>query len=553
MESSEEVVKERKEKLKKWLKNPYNLILVAVLLFALVIRLHYFFMTSDQPLWWDEADYMAYAKNLAGFQVDWIVTPEHKSLLSFIVAAFFKLGASESLTKLFIQVIPSILTVLLAYLVCIEMYKDKRIGLIVAFLVATFWAHLFNSMRFHVGIPALFTAFLAIYVFWQGYENRKKIFGKIDTKWAIPITVFFVMLTYSIRRGYFLFGIFFFIYMLLTRNWKSLIKDKYNWVALALAIILLFLMENLIFASAEVGVGAFSTYFQSDFPINFLSLQVFSSYFSSLGAGLDVLLYLFWLGFALLTLNFLLSLGHIRRITQGTAKSDLFNILSIIITLFFFIYVIRAQNGFGEPRWFFPLLLGSLICISRASLKVIDYIKPYSKHLAIGLLIAMIGFGGYYEVKHADSIIKSRVDSFTGIREASLFINSISGENDIIISKGEPQVMYYSERKAIQPSRLLRWDGNDVPFEPFLEKIREIPEAKYLLVSFSEPNHPPWMKQVQYTSNGQYAIWEIPFMDTKIDFINNQQDIKPFKTYEDITFTLLDIKQDIFIYSITRN
>ena len=35
--------------------------------------------------------------------------------------------------------------------------------------------------------------------------KKEKIFGKIDPKWAIPLTVLFVVLTYSIRRGYFLF------------------------------------------------------------------------------------------------------------------------------------------------------------------------------------------------------------------------------------------------------------------------------------------------------------------------------------------------------------
>mgnify|MGYP001571779780 CR=1 FL=1 len=61
------------------------------------------------------------------------------------------------------------------------------------------------------------------------------------------------------------------------------------------------------------------------------------------------------------------------------------------------------------------------------------------------------------------------------------------------------------------------------------------------------------MKKIQYTNDGQIAVWEIPFMDTKIDFINQQQDIKRAATYGNITFMLLDIKGDVFIYEIIRN
>ena len=47
--------------------------------------------------------------------------------------------------------------------------------------------------------------------------------------------------------------------------------------------------------------------------------------------------------------------------------------------------------------------------------------------------------------------------------------------------------------------------------------------------------------------------WEIPFMDTKVDFLNNIQDVKQSKSYGDLTFNLVGVKQDVFIYKIVRN
>ena len=131
---SANLAEKRKEKIKIWLKDRHNLLFVLIFTLAILIRLYYFWLTKTQPLWWDEADYMAYAKNLAGFHVDWIVTPEHKSLSSFLVAAIFKIGLTEVVAKFVLQIIPSILSVFLVYFVCREMYKDKRVALIVSFL-----------------------------------------------------------------------------------------------------------------------------------------------------------------------------------------------------------------------------------------------------------------------------------------------------------------------------------------------------------------------------------------------------------------------------------
>ena len=62
----------------------------------------------------------------------------------------------------------------------------------------------------------------------------------------------------------------------------------------------------------------------------------------------------------------------------------------------------------------------------------------------------------------------------------------------------------------------------------------------------------------EYIQNPQtgeitWRKWEIPFMNTTIDFINQQEDIKQEKNYGDLTFKLMTIKQDAFIYKIERN
>src|SRR3989344_1246000 len=94
---------ERKNKIKNWLKNPYNFIFLIILGIAIIVRLYFYSLTKGQPLWWDEAGYLAYAKNLAGFDVSWIISAEHNSLYPYLVAGIFKAGFGEALAKFTLQ------------------------------------------------------------------------------------------------------------------------------------------------------------------------------------------------------------------------------------------------------------------------------------------------------------------------------------------------------------------------------------------------------------------------------------------------------------------
>lgn len=547
--------KERaKEKIRVWLKDRYNLAFLAILTLGIIIRFYFFFLTKTQALWWDEADYLAYAKNLAGLGIEWVASAKHNSLYSYLAAGIFKVGLGEMVAKFLLQLVPSILSIVLVYLICNEMYKDKKIGLIASFLMSIFWVSLFNTTRFHIDIPGLFFGLLAIYVFWRGYENKKKIFG-LGFQWAIPLAAVLVILTYSIRRGYFLFGLFIPLYVVLTKSWKELIKDKYNWIGLIAGLILFFIVEKTIFISQIGAVG--EAYFHEELPINFYPLQVFGSFFK-FGSSLNLSLFvLFWIGLLLIAGKIALSFGQIKR--NNETKSDLFNLLIIVITLAFFIFVLRnlpdASGNFAdEPRWYFPLALSAFICISRAGTFIMDHIKPYNKYAGAILLIILIGSGGYYQYKISDDLIKEKVNSYSGIRSASLLLKEISNKDDIVLTMGQPQVEYYSERKTFNAKAWVNAspDGEE-HFYKSVDKMKEDENVRYMLISFSEPGYPLWMKNVVYTADGRMVVWEIPFMESRIDFTTGEQKINPEGSYDVLIFRLIDVKEEVFIYEIIRN
>jgi hypothetical protein len=539
-----------KEKIKNWLKDKYNLTFLGLIIFAICLRFYFFVLTKNQPLWWDEADYLAYAKNLANLGVSWVVTAKHNSLFPILASLIFRIGLGETTIKFLFQFVPSILTIIIVYLLSNEMYKDKKVGLISAFLMAVLWNHIFNTTRFHVGIPALFTGLLAIYVFWKGYENKEKLFGKINPKYTIPLTVFFVMLTYMIRRGYFLFGLFIFTYLVLTKKWKMLVKDKYNWIGLILAISLFFIAENLIFSSQISGVA--EGYFHKENPINFLPLNIFKAYFSFGTALSSILFYLFLIGLFLTIGKLAIMYGHIKK--DEMSKSNLFNLITIFITLFFFIYILRTPGTFGEPRWYYPLLFSSLILISTTGLFFTNYLKKYNKRIAVVFLIVIIGMGGYSQINAGDITIKNKLNSFSGIKDASLFINEISDKEDLILTLGMPQVEYYSERKTVHAREWVKDDPKSLlHFAESIKDLKNNKRIKYILISFSEPNYPEWMQKIYHNQEGNLIAWEIPFMETKIDFINQQEnELKQSRTYDTLTFNLLTIKEEVFVYEITH-
>ena len=116
-------VKERKEKIKNWLKNPYNLALVGMLLLAFIIRLYYFFLTKSQPLWWDEAEYLVKAKNIAfGTPYTGWWEAGRPILFPVIASIFFKIGLGEIGLRFF-YVLLSIFNILLIFLIIKRLFN----------------------------------------------------------------------------------------------------------------------------------------------------------------------------------------------------------------------------------------------------------------------------------------------------------------------------------------------------------------------------------------------------------------------------------------------
>src|SRR3989344_7539139 len=217
----------KKAKLKEFLKN--NLGIILILFFGLIIRIYYLILTKNQATWWDESEYISVGLHLF-FGIPYELNPQRPPLLSLLEGFILYLGGSEQIIRIFIEIIPSTLLILISYLIVKEMY-NKRLALLVALFTSVFWLILFNTVRLHADIPLLFFGYLAMLFFWKGYVKKEKNYYV----WLVGV---FIALAFLTKLTGALFGIIIFLFLLIVDKLKFL-KNKHLWIALILMFLLI--------------------------------------------------------------------------------------------------------------------------------------------------------------------------------------------------------------------------------------------------------------------------------------------------------------------------
>ena len=454
----------KKDKIKKFLKNNAGIILI--LLFGFIIRIYYYLITKKQPLWYDEAEYGSYALNWAfGVPIE-SINPQRPPLLPLMEAIIFKLGFSEQIIRIFIDIIPSTLLILISYFIVKEMY-NKRLALLVALFTSIFWLILFNTVRLHADIPLLFFSYLGILFFWKGYVKKEKSYYI----WLFGV---FIALAFLTKLTGVLFGIIVLIFLLITDKLKFL-KNKHLWISLILVFLIILpylIWQNNIydnplafFAGSHVtsDPGGITSYKPVGWHVlNFIPWILHTPLFILFLVGI-LSLYPLILSFDLILKN-----------KSQEHNNDLFIFIWVLLTLAYFIFLERD----AEDRWLLPIALPLLVLVSKGLYFVYDLIKKYQKQAAVSVFIILILIGGYFQLARASETINDKKDSYKEVRESSLWIKENSDPDDIIFSKSVTQMTYYAQRRIMGFSQ----DEND-----FKEQVRKY-KPKYLVLSIFEPH-----------------------------------------------------------------
>ena len=477
------------EKIRLWLRKPANFYLLAILIFAFILRLYYFLLTQDQALWWDEAEYMAYAKKIV-FGTPYDISPKRVVLFPFLISLIFRVGLSEQSVRFFLVLVPSVLVVFFTYLLAKEMYSEK-IALLTAFLTAVLWIHLFYSARVMNDEMSFLFGLLAFYFFWKGYA-----FGKNNK--FVYISGFFIALSFLLRPAGIYYGVIIAIFVLITENFKFLKKPALWGMVL---VFLLTLSPHLIWSYYHHGdalafTGAYGGPGEENFGWDaFKFIPLYTE---------KVFLAFFFMGL----ITFITIILGFDQILKGSKKyqNDLFIAISMIFLLGINIFVLRSF----EERWFMAMSFAIFIITSKGIMLTFQLIKKYIKELgAITIIILIIFSGAYIQLKHADQIIKLKVNTYAEIRAAGLWIKDNSNPQDSVWSRSLPQLAYYSERRVFRENSSVL----DVAEQELLNQLNEEKPKYFVLYVFE--NHAPWMFEFP-------AKYPEVFVPVQVYTLNNQ-------------------------------
>lgn len=497
-QSSKRQMSLNKEKLKGWLKNPYNLIFLIILIATIATRLYYFDMTKNQPLWWDESEYMSAAKNFAG-KVDYQLISQRNALLPATASIFYILGIeNEVILRFFLLLIPSILVILLFYICINEMYSDKRIALISMALASFLWEHMFFSNRFQTDNFGLIFGILSAYLTFKMYLKKEDIWI-FKHKYAIIYIMICAVIAFLFRTGDIVFIPLAILYLLIIEKTNFFRKKEVIYGGIGIGILLLIQITYNYISRGDF-IAGYLTYFKYDDPINLAALNIFKGFYESLNLNIPpILYYAFLVGIVFILFEVFIKRKGLLKLSRDkeelNTKGDIYSIINIIVMLFMFMVISRSPTY--EFRWFFPLLIGMFSITARGITIISDYaqlfISENKKWISTLVILLLLLPGLYYELQHSDMIIKLKVDSYSQVRDAALWMKENSNKNDIIFSISEPQTTFYSERKTMEYRYEDYWrkdpsNYTDRNEESILKLIKE-KKPKFLTVSVFE-RHP---------------------------------------------------------------
>ena len=447
-------------------KKIYQLGIVLLLIVSGIFYVYYYILTKNQAVWWDEAEYLLKAKNIA------FSTPEtgfwegRPILFSIILAGLFKIGFSEGSIRLLLLFV-SIGTVWLVYLFGKKLY-DEKIGLIAGALYASFYLSIFYSMRIMVDVLHLTFGLAGIMCF----LSRKK--------WAVRLSLPLIAIATLIRFPSFLFAIILIIYIFITEG-SSAMKNKEYWIsaALGLAVGIPYLLWSKIkYGSAFHAISVAGGGATEGITIS-SGFGILKQYLGTFPGYLGVfLLLIFIISFITLLIKTAISFDLIIKKKAPELNKNILILLFIIIPLFYFSF----QVSHYEDRYLIIAFPAIFCCIAQCFdtiKRVIE--KRSSSRVAIIIIIIAVIAGSFQLILHSSEITQSRIDSYRQIKESSIWIKEHSIETERIITKSVPQTTYYSERESYSFSNTEQeFDGN------FTEL-----KSRYVVVSLFE-KYPEW-------------------------------------------------------------
>jgi len=543
----EESTEKKGNKISNFFKNKENLVLVLIIVFALIIRIWVYIKTLNQPIWWDEGDYLAAAKRWGlGLNIHDIWYYRRAFLLPVIWAGLYKLSGSEAVLR-FTEVIFSWLVVYFTYLLGKEMF-NKHVGLIAAFGVAASRINIFLTGRLLTELPATCFFTLGLYFLWKGYVNDKKykflVLGAvfiglgIMTRFAllmslIPLTILFITTEgKKVFKSKYVWS-FFIIFLIISTPFLILYKTHYpgglsdfykhytgarekvetgkspfmGWSGVWQYFMNYLSNTGTLFVAFLIGLVYILIDLVFGFDLVFKDKEVRNKLFMLILVLTPVFVHgLFseyveerYLIYAYPTMLIIAGFGLVRAYEYLTGKNIGYVVFGGFVGLlsyhlaknFTFVSLLDLNLLLKSLIVFLPVLIVCVLIglvyyylIKRSDIK---------KASIVGLFIAFLFLGAYLQVGFGKDITLYKKYGQLPLKEAGEFIKLNSESGDVVYCESQPQMQYYGERSVYRYGEYI--EEKDIreflTEEEFLNRIKE-QKPKYMVVSIFD-GHPDWI------------------------------------------------------------
>ncbi len=217
-----------KEKLLTWIKNPYSIVFLGILLLGILIRLKFLFINGG-GLWWDEIGWLMSGQIVAGISTATFEAAK-APLFPLLSGFIFSLGGGENTIRVLLVLLPSIGVLIGSYILGKEVF-NKKVGLIAMAIVAVFSHHLFYEARIMADMLANSLEVLTIALFVCFWVNKKK-------PHLLFIPIILGLLAFMTRYSACISLIVIAVYLIITER-LSLFKNKHVWIAAGVAAVML--------------------------------------------------------------------------------------------------------------------------------------------------------------------------------------------------------------------------------------------------------------------------------------------------------------------------
>jgi len=444
-----------------FIESKHRIILIAILLFAFIIRLKY--MTVNAAVWWDEADYLSLAKHF-GLGLPEQAAPWRARAVPMLWGAFYFLGANEWFIRFFSQFV-AVGGVLLTYFIGKEFFS-KKIGLLAALFMSVYFEHMFWSARVSLDVYSLLLFGLAAFFFYKGYVKGH------GNKYIYATGAIYGAGIYAYDGIGFL-AIFLLLFLLLTERLKFL-KDKRLWIMVGVALLaaLPFAVYHEVefghpyprlklFSSIEGGQITLAEGAQQSMPAKIVSLLPDTfSYFKGIGYYLSPQLPsgIFW-GIAKWSMFLLFLLGLLAFVNMFICfdkvwknenkelKSEFYLFLWGFSVLLIFGIVNAISAFYFEPRFVFPAMPVIFIVCALGIRQMYRLVSKYSKEVAVGLAVVLVVTGVVGQLSFANALINAKKDTYVQEKEGGEWLKQHTSPGDVLVGCGlTVQIIYYSER-----------------------------------------------------------------------------------------------------------